>query len=136
MPSTTETPTLLEQRIDTWLWAARFFKTRSLAAQAVTVGKILLNDQPCKKPGKTVKPGDRLCINRSEEIFVLTVTALLRQRGSATIAQTLFTESPEHHAARLAAAEQRRLERAQNPTPFRPDAITRQLLRALRGKPG
>ncbi len=126
---------LNEQRIDTWLWAARFFKTRSLAAQAITGGKILLNDAPCKKAGKTIKPGDRLRVDRHDEVFVLTVRGLHRQRGPASLAQSLYAETEVDHAARLAAAEARRLERAQNPTPFKPDAVTRQLLRALRGKP-
>lgn len=135
MNTSTAPEALTEQRIDTWLWAARFFKTRSLAAQAITGGKILLNDSPCKKAGKNIKPGDRLRVDRYDEVFVLTVRGLQRQRVSASLAQNLYSETEDDRAARLAAAETRRLERAQNPTPFKPDAITRQLLRALRGKP-
>ena len=127
---------LTEQRIDTWLWAARFFKTRSLAAQAITNGKVDLNDTPCKKAGKSIKPGDRLRVDRHDEIFVVTVRGLHRQRGPASLAQSLYAETEVDQAARLAASEARRLARAQNPTPFKPDAITRQLLRALHGKPG
>ncbi|WP_407276650.1 RNA-binding S4 domain-containing protein [Halothiobacillus sp. DCM-1] len=127
---------LHEQRIDTWLWAARFFKTRSLATEAIAGGRVLINDLPCKKAGKIIRPGDRLQIKRHDELFRVTVLALHRQRGPASVAQSLYQESPEHRADRLALQQKRQAERAQNPTPFRPDAITRQLLRALRGKPG
>lgn len=134
--SQSPTGSLSAQRLDSWLWAARFFKTRSLASQAISGGKIALNHADCKKAGKTLKPGDQLRIERSDGVFVVTVLALCQQRGPASHAQTLYEESPEDRAERIAAHEKRRQERAQNPTPFRPDAITRQLLRALRGKPG
>jgi ribosome-associated heat shock protein Hsp15 len=124
------TPT--EQRIDTWLWAARFFKTRSLASAALDSGKITLNDQVCKKAGKGVRIGDRLQIERGDTRWVITIQGLLKQRGSATLAQTLYSESPEALAERLRQAAAQRQIQQQNPTPTKPDQHTRILLRALR----
>lgn len=124
-----------EQRIDTWLWAARFFKTRSLASAAIEGGKIEINGQPCKKSGKVVRIGDELSIERGETRWVVTVSGLSKQRGSATIAQTLYSESPDNLAERLKMAEQNRQNRLMNPIRSKPDQHTRILLRTLRGKP-
>ena len=126
------TPPPTEQRLDTWLWAARFFKTRSLASAAIEGGKIRLNDQACKKAGKGVRIGDRLDIERGDTRWVITVKGLLKQRGSATIAQTLYAESPEALAERLRLRQAQHQIRQQNPTPSKPDQHTRILLRALR----
>lgn len=126
---------LAEQRVDTWLWAARFFKTRSLAVTAITQGKIRINGQDCRKPAKVLRPGDRLTLERGEEHWELEVHGLARQRGPASVAQTLYRESLESQKARQASAEQRRQERALNPTRHKPDPHTRALLRAMRGKP-
>jgi ribosome-associated heat shock protein Hsp15 len=126
---------LKEQRIDTWLWAARFFKTRSLASTAIEGGKIEINGQPCKKSGKVVRINDELTIERGETRWVVTVSGLSKQRGSATVAQTLYTESPDALAERLKTAEQNRQNRLMNPSSVKPDQHTRILLRALRGKP-
>lgn len=139
MTNTPSTPPskidLQEQRIDTWLWAARFFKTRSLASAAIEGGKIEINGQPCKKSGKVIRVGDELTIERGEVRWVITVSGLRKQRGSATIAQTLFSESPDNQSKRLAKAEQNRQNRLMNPSRAKPDQHTRILLRALRGKP-
>jgi ribosome-associated heat shock protein Hsp15 len=126
------TPPPTEQRIDTWLWAARFFKTRSLASAAIDGGKIMLNNQACKKAGKGVRIGDQLEIERGDTRWVITINGLLKQRGSATLAQTLYTESPEALAERLRQAQEQHQIRQQNPTPAKPDQHTRILLRALR----
>lgn len=128
--STTTSPT--EQRLDTWLWAARFFKTRSLASAAIVGGKIVLNDQVCKKAGKVIRIDDQLEIERGDTRWVITVKGLLKQRGSATIAQSLYAESPEARAERLRQAQEQQQIRQQNPTPTKPDQHTRILLRALR----
>jgi ribosome-associated heat shock protein Hsp15 len=130
--ATLSTTPLTEQRLDTWLWAARFFKTRSLASAAIEGGKIVLNDQVCKKAGKGLRIDDQLEIERGDTHWVITIKGLLKQRGSATIAQTLYAESPEALAERLRQAQEQQQIRQQNPTPTKPDQHTRILLRALR----
>lgn len=118
-------------RIDAWLWAARFFKTRALARQAIERGRVQLGGAPCK-PAHAVKPGDRLRVQRGEEIFEVEVRALAAKRGSATLAQALYAESAASLAARVAASAQRQAERAgYQPPPRRPNKRARRLLRAL-----
>jgi ribosome-associated heat shock protein Hsp15 len=118
-------------RIDAWLWAARFFKTRALAKQAVERGRVALADATLK-PSHAVKPGDALRITRGDETFEVAVTALAHKRGSVALAQTLYRESEASVKAREAAREQRRAERAGfTPPPKRPDKRARRLLRAL-----
>ncbi|SEI46856.1 RNA-binding S4 domain-containing protein [Frateuria terrea] len=95
-------------RADVWLWAARFFKTRSLAKQAIDGGKVDLNGAGCK-PSKAVHVGDRLQIGRGEERIEVVVAALSGQRGPAPVAQALYRETEESLAAREAARAQRRL---------------------------
>lgn len=90
-------------RIDKWLWAARFFKTRSLATAAVECGKMLLNEARVK-PAKTVAPGDTLDIRIGQLQFVVEVLALSNKRGSATEAQKLYRETDESRQRRLAIA--------------------------------
>lgn len=96
-------------RIDKWLWAARFFKTRGLAREAVAGGKVRLEGSRIK-PGRTLKPGDRLSISRGEESFEITISALSDRRLSAPLAQELYDEDEASKQRREAAAEQRRLE--------------------------
>jgi ribosome-associated heat shock protein Hsp15 len=118
-------------RLDVWLWAARFFKTRSLAKQAVEGGKIEVNGA-AGKPAKAVHVGDALRIVRGEERFELRVSALSGKRGSATAARLLFEESEASVAARREAAEQRRLQGAgYAKPPTKPDKRARRLIRAL-----
>lgn len=81
-------------RIDKWLFAARFFKTRSLAAEAVERGRVSLNDQRVK-PAKTVTVGDRLIIRIGSVQYVIEVLALSNKRGSAPQAQQLYRETDE-----------------------------------------
>ena len=94
-------------RIDKWLWAARFFKTRSLAAQAVDGGHVRLNDARAK-PSREVKPGDELVIHAGELEWTVKVRAVSARRGPATEARTLYEESPESIAKREAALAARR----------------------------
>ena len=84
-----ETEPRASVRADVWLWAARFFKTRSLAKQAIDGGKVDLNGAACK-PSKAVHVGDRLQIGRGEERFEVVVSALTEQRGPASVAQALL----------------------------------------------
>lgn len=118
-------------RIDAWLWAARFFKTRALAKQALERGHVTRDGRACK-PAQTLKPGDALRITRGDETFEVEVTGLAHKRGSATLAQSLYRESAASVAARAAARERRRAERAgYQPPSRRPDKRSRRLLRAL-----
>jgi len=118
-------------RIDAWLWAARFFKTRALAKQAVERGRVTLAGA-VPKPSHALHVGDRLRVVRGEEIFEIEVIALAHKRGSAALAQTLYRESETSIKARETAREQRRAERAgYQPPPKRPDKRARRLIRAL-----
>ena len=115
-------------RIDKWLWAARFFKTRSLAREAISGGKIHLNGYRVK-PGRALKPGDSLRVQRGEEEYVIEVVELSTRRGPATIAQTLYQETEESLNQREKIATQRKLEREQNATrERRPDKRQRRRL--------
>ncbi len=95
-------------RIDKWLWAARFFKTRSLAADAVDNGKVRCNGERVK-PARNLKPGDLLAINNGATEWEVEVVALSDVRGSAPQAQLLYAETPNSSAKRQHEAEQRRL---------------------------
>jgi ribosome-associated heat shock protein Hsp15 len=95
-------------RIDKWLWAARFFKTRSLAADAVESGKVRWNDERAK-PSRILKPGDLLHIDNGATVWQVEVLGLSDKRGSAAIAQALYLETPASRARRQAEAEQRKL---------------------------
>jgi ribosome-associated heat shock protein Hsp15 len=116
-------------RLDIWLWAARFFKTRSLAKQAIEGGKIDCNDAQAK-PSKAVHAGDRVRIRRGEETFVVDVAALSEQRGPAAVAQTLDRETDASRASREALREQRRMQGPPGPA-SKPDKRARRLIRAL-----
>lgn len=92
-------------RIDKWLWAARFFKTRSLAAQAVDGGKVHCNGARVK-PAKMVDAGDELKVRQGPFELTVTVKALSQRRGPATEAALLYEETEESRQARAALAEQ------------------------------
>jgi ribosome-associated heat shock protein Hsp15 len=81
-------------RIDKWLWAARFFKTRSLATDAVDRGRVRL-DGDAIKPARTVKLGDKLTIDNGSNAWEVLVTGISDQRGSATIAATMYEETAQ-----------------------------------------
>ena len=95
-------------RLDKWLWATRFFKTRSLAAEAVTGGKVHLNGNRVK-PGREVKLGDSLTIHRGGYDFEVTVRGINKQRRPAKEAQLLYEESEDSITKREEQAENQRL---------------------------
>ena len=97
-------------RIDKWLWAARFFKTRALARAAVQGGKVQLNGARTK-PGRVLNAGDEIRVHRGEDIMTVNVRALSDRRGPAPVAQTLYEETPDSRALREARAQQRAEER-------------------------
>lgn len=99
------------QRLDRWLWAARFFKTRSLARRALGAGKVELNGARAK-PAKTVAPGDTLTIRCPAGTFTVVVQALNEQRRPAREAVALYEETPASATAREREAAERRARRA------------------------
>ena len=115
-------------RIDKWLWAARFFKTRSLATDAVEGGKIKLNGER-PKPAKAVKIGDQLEVRSGPFTFAISVLALSDKRGPATVAATLYVESAQSQAARKILADQLRADAAT--TPFLRGRPTKKARRAI-----
>jgi len=94
-------------RIDKWLWAARFFKTRELAATSCDMARSVSNGQPAK-PSREGKLGDLLTIRNEAGEFQIEVLVVTHARGSAQIAQTLYSESQESREARRKAAEERK----------------------------
>src|SRR3982074_3000877 len=94
-------------RMDKWLWAARFFKTRALAARACELGRIQSNGQPAK-PAREVRAGDKLQITNDGGDFHVDVLLLSEVRGPASAAQTLYRETEESKEARLKAAAERK----------------------------
>lgn len=126
-----QTETAATVRLDLWLWAARFFKTRTLARQAIESGKVELGDQR-PKPSRSVRVGDRLRVARGEEVFELEVTGLSDSRGPASVAQGLYAESETSKVARAEARARRVAERDGYRAPEgKPDKRARRLIRAL-----
>jgi ribosome-associated heat shock protein Hsp15 len=119
-------------RIDKWLWAARFFKTRSLATEAVDGGKVDVNDARVK-PAKLVGPGDEVRVRVGDQLFVVRVLDTAERRGSAEVARTLYEETPESAAARERAREVNRLS-AITFDEGKPDKRDRRDLRKFRGR--
>ena len=118
-------------RLDLWLWAARFFRTRSLAKQAIDTGKVDVAGQRAKA-SRTVRVGDAMRIARGDEVFEIVVAGLSEQRGPASVAQTLYTESDESKTKRLEAIAGLRAGRAgYQPPESNPDKRARRLIRAL-----
>lgn len=103
-----QTINLSATRIDKWLWAARFFKTRSLASNAVELGRVLQNEERVK-PAHAVKIGDLLEIHHAEQVWTIEVIRILDVRGAASIAQTMYAETADSIAKRQQRAEHRRL---------------------------
>ena len=99
---------LMSVRLDKWLWAARFFKTRTLSQDKIELGRVRMKGVRLKA-SKEVKVGDELEIMRGEERFVVIVKALSSKRGNATVAQTLYEETPESLATRTRIKENSRL---------------------------
>ena len=118
-------------RLDLWLWAARFFKTRSLARQAIEHGKVEVDGQRAK-PSRTLRGGEALKVERATELFEVTVLGLSDTRGPASVAQALYSESDASRERRSEARAQRAAERAgYQPPEGRPDKRARRLIRAL-----
>ncbi len=95
-------------RLDKWLWAARFFKTRSLATDEVAKGKVQVNALPAK-PSREVKPGDRIGLRQGPAVRTVVVLGVSEQRGPAPVAQALYAETPESVAVRERLAAERRI---------------------------
>lgn len=95
-------------RIDKWLWAARFYKTRSLAVEEIDRGRVYINGVPIK-PAREVKIGDIITLRQGQVSRTLVVCGVRDQRGAAPVAQQLYEETADSLASRALAAEQRRL---------------------------
>ena len=118
-------------RLDLWLWAARFFKTRALAKHAIETGKVDVGGQRAK-PSRSVRIGDALVVARGEERFEIEVNALSDMRGPASTAQALYRESDASKLAREQARALRAAERGGFRAPeTKPDKRARRLIRAL-----
>ena len=119
-------------RIDKWLWAARFFKTRSLATDAVAGGHVRINGERVK-PSKDVRPADVVEVRIGEVRWAVVVAGVAERRGPASVAATLYEETPDSLAARQRHAAERRLARPPGadlgPRPTKQD---RRRLEALR----
>lgn len=122
-------------RIDKWLWAARFFKTRALAQEAVAGGKVHVNGERVK-PSRTVETGDMLEITKGEQRFAIAVVELSDKRGPAREAERLYVESEESRQQREEQAAMRKLLRQSAPHPDRkPDKKQRRhIIRFKEGK--
>lgn len=115
-------------RLDKWLWAARFFKTRSLAKEAVDGGKVQYNGQRCK-PGRIVELDASLSIRQGWVEKIVLVKALSSQRKSASLAQQLYTETPDSIIKREQVVQERKALIASQPVPFkRPNKRNRRLI--------
>lgn len=118
-------------RLDIWLWAARFYKTRAVARQAIETGKVEVGGDRAK-PSRSVRIGDTVKIVRGDDIFTVEVTGLGDKRGAASVAQTMYRESEASIARRQASSAQRRAERNGYQAPqTKPDKRARRLIRAL-----
>ncbi len=121
-------------RMDKWLWAARFFKTRALAAKACELGRIQSNGQPAK-PAREVRIGDMLRITNDGGDFHVEILLLSEVRGPASVAQTLYRETEESRASRMKAAEERKVMRQFEPAPTgRPSKRDRRKIIQFRGR--
>ena len=126
-------------RIDKWLWAARFFKTRELAAKACDQGKVeFLATGNRAKPAREVRIGDQLRVETPGGLFEVEVFGLNEKRGSAAVAQTLYRESEASIEARRKVAEEAKLRRQFEPAPFaplkRPSKRDRRLIHSFSGR--
>lgn len=121
-------------RIDKWLWASRFFKTRSLASRACELGRICCNNHPVK-PARGVHVGEFLQIRSEGGEFEVEVLLLSEIRGPAFVARTLYRETEPSREKRLALAQERRASMLYSPAPEnRPSKRDRRRIRAFRGE--
>jgi ribosome-associated heat shock protein Hsp15 len=125
---------MADMRIDKWLWAARFFKTRALASKACELGRIESNGQRAKA-AREVRVGDMLRVKNEGGDFHVEVLLLSEVRGPAAVAQTLYRETSESRELRLKAAEERKeMLRIGGVTEGKPSKRDRQELKRLRGR--
>ncbi len=131
-PATNPSQRMDKLRIDKWLWAARFFKTRSLATDDLHKGRVQVNGQEAKA-SREVKPGDMVTLRSGPVVRTVRVLELSAMRGPAPVAQALYEETADSLAARALAAEQRRLapEPAHALTQGRPTKRDRRQLQGL-----
>jgi ribosome-associated heat shock protein Hsp15 len=120
-------------RLDKWLWAARFFKTRGKAKDAIDGGKVRLGGHRCK-PSKEVVEGDMLNIAQGVDEKIIIVQQVSEKRGSATIAQKLYRETGESEAKRALLTEQRKANGAHIASEGRPTKKNRRLIHQFRDK--
>ena len=118
-------------RADKWLWAARFYKTRSLAMEAINGGKVHLNGDRIK-PARKLVVGDHLTIQKGIYTFAITVAGLSLHRGPAEVARTLYSESDESRQARQALQEARKLQGDSSQRQGRPDKRARRQIHQFR----
>ncbi len=119
-------------RLDKWLWAARFFKTRALAAEAIDGGKVHLNDERAKR-SKSIKVGDEVRVRLGPYEHRVIIRLVSDRRGPASVAATLYEELPESRAQREALIERRRMEAAAGADdPGRPSKRDRRQIEQLR----
>jgi ribosome-associated heat shock protein Hsp15 len=122
---------LAEVRADIWLWAARFYKTRSLAKQMLVGGKVQIAGQVVK-PSRMLRAGDVLMVNRASELYEITVLAVSEMRGPAVKAQLLYQEADASRIKRENEREMKRLANAGYKAPLtKPDKRARRLIQAL-----
>lgn len=125
---------LVSQRLDKWLWAARFYKTRALATKEVNGGKIKLNGVRAKA-ARGVTPGDRIEINKISVVFTVVVQTLVAARGSAAKAAEMYEETRDSINQRQQRAEQSRFNNLISPRPHgRPNKHERRRLLQQKGK--
>src|SRR5688500_4644808 len=118
-------------RLDLWLWAARFFRTRALAKQAIESHRVEVGGQGAK-PSRAVRAGERLRIRRGDDVFEVDVLGVGDKRGSAPVAQALYRETDASRTAReAAAAERRAAANGYRPPLTKPDKRARRLIQAL-----
>lgn len=118
-------------RLDVWLWAARWFKTRALAKKAIASNQIKIDGQSVK-PSRALRGGECLHIERSSELYEVTVTGIASKRGSVAVAQTLYEESEASKEARLQARALRSAAaQGYQPPKTKPDKRARRLIKAL-----
>jgi ribosome-associated heat shock protein Hsp15 len=121
-------------RMDKWLWAARFFKTRAIAARACELGRISSNGHPAK-PARDVRVGDQLQVRNDSGDFQIEVLLLSEMRGPAAVAQTLYRETDESRALRLKIAEERKtMPHFEDSREGKPSKRDRRDLARLRGR--
>jgi ribosome-associated heat shock protein Hsp15 len=125
---------MADVRMDKWLWAARFFKTRALAARACELGRVTSNGQPAKS-ARPVRAGDQLQVKNEAGDFQVEVLLLSEMRGPAAMAQTLYRETDASRALRLRLAEERKaMPRFEALATGKPSKRNRRELDRLRGR--